>query len=107
MADDSVCTIRGIFATREAADRAVERLVQEHGINRADVFVEPVGPANSAGTEASGPDRPAGRAEVGGQDRSPPALAGAIAVSADVAARQRAAVESALREAGAQEVGTR
>jgi len=40
MSDDSIATISGTFATREAADRAVEHLVQEHGIDRADIFVQ-------------------------------------------------------------------
>jgi len=56
MADDSVKTVCGTFATREEAERAVEHLVQEHGINPADVFVRAQGQRNSAGTETSGAD---------------------------------------------------
>lgn len=55
-ADDSTKTISGTFETREAADIAVEHLVQEHGIARADVFVQPKGADNSSGKRPSGGD---------------------------------------------------
>ncbi len=41
MSDDSAKTMWATFATREAADRAVEHLVQQCEIARTDVFVEP------------------------------------------------------------------
>ncbi|MBM7046148.1 MULTISPECIES: hypothetical protein [Rhizobium] len=41
MADDSTTTIWATFDTREAADLAVEHLVQQHGISRPDIFIQP------------------------------------------------------------------
>jgi hypothetical protein len=35
-----VKTTSATFKTREAADLAIERLVQQHGISRADIFVQ-------------------------------------------------------------------
>jgi len=99
MADDSVKTVCGTFATREEAERAVEHLVQEHGINPADVFVRAQGQRNSAGTETSGADL---------KDRTQKAaLEGTIEVSADVSANRIGDAESTLREIGAQNVLTR
>lgn len=98
MSDDSVATVCGIFATREEAERAVEHLVQQYRINRADIFIRPQGHRNSAGTAASGGDA--------GESALQAALNGAIEVSADVGAHKIAEAEAALRETGAQEVVT-
>lgn len=38
MGDDSTTTITAVFKTREAADLAVEHLVQQHSIARPDIF---------------------------------------------------------------------
>ncbi len=40
MADDNTVTITATFETREAADLAVEHLVQQHGVSRPDIFVQ-------------------------------------------------------------------
>lgn len=101
MADESTATIKATFTTREAADIAVERLVQEIGINRADVFVEAAGSENTAGTEQSGGDAANSPAEGSAME---PATNGAIMVSADVAASNLDAIRQALRETGASEV---
>jgi hypothetical protein len=42
-------TIIASFNTRHSAERAIEHLVQEHGIERTDIFVQAVGQENSAG----------------------------------------------------------
>lgn len=99
MGDDSVTTIRGTFATREAAERAIEHLVQEHGIDRSDVFVAAAEAANTAGTAAS--ERETSRAENSGLDA---ALRGSIEVTADVSRSRIASAEQAFREAGAADV---
>ncbi|ALA20280.1 hypothetical protein AL346_22940 (plasmid) [Chelatococcus sp. CO-6] len=101
MGDDSVSTIRGTFATREAAERAIEHLVQEHGIDRSDVFVAAADAANTAGAAAS--ERETAQAENSGLDA---ALRGRIAVSANVSRSQIARAEQAFREAGAADVET-
>ncbi|ARM16091.1 UNVERIFIED_ORG: hypothetical protein GGE63_005932 [Rhizobium esperanzae] len=54
MADDSTTTIRATFETREAADRAVEHLVQQHGISRPDIFIQSANNRNTAGAAPSG-----------------------------------------------------
>jgi hypothetical protein len=104
MSDDSVKTICGTFSTREAADRAVEHLVQEHGINRTDIFVQPRDERNTAGTASSGAD--AARNEAEGSQFEP-ALRGPILVSADVGGDKVSVAEQALRNAGASEILTR
>lgn len=40
--------VKATFATRREAELAVEHLVQEHRLNRTDIFVEPEGAANSS-----------------------------------------------------------
>ena len=52
------------FDTRRDAETAVEHLVQEHGINRADVFVRAAGKANTAGVRAAGGDIESGHPGV-------------------------------------------
>lgn len=96
MTDDNVTTIKATFDTREAADRAIERLVQQHGIARADIFVQASGTENTAGTSASGGDVAQGNA-----GRSDAPLHGKIEVSADVTNAEAAEAEQAFRETGA------
>lgn len=42
-------TVERNFTSRKQADLAVERLVQEHGFERTDIFVSAKGDGNSAG----------------------------------------------------------
>lgn len=90
--------IIGRFASRRDADLAVEHLVQEHGIERTDVFLESVSDANSAGEVEAGADAESGHPGV--EKDASPALAGAIKVSVDVNDANGDAVRSALTEAG-------
>ena len=101
MADESVRTVFATFATREKAETAVEHIVQQHKVNRADVFVEPEGAENSAGTDRAGAD--AGKPGSG----SEPALHGRLRVSVDLSRGHIAEIEAALRELGAEDVGSR
>lgn len=101
MADESVKTVWAMFATREAADRAVEYLVQQCVIARADIFVQAGDADNTAGTSPSGGD--ARRDDV----RSDAPLHGEIKVSADVTNEQVIKAEQAFREAGAHNVMAR
>ena len=96
MADDSTTTIRATFETREAADLAVEHLVQQHGIARPDIFIRAAGDRNSAGSAPSGGDA----SHDGGARRDAP-LEGEIEVSADIAPSQIAAIQRSLGDAGA------
>jgi hypothetical protein len=95
MADDSTTTIRAIFESREAADRAVEHLVQQHGVSRPDIFIQSTTDRNTAGSVPSGGDA---SHEDGARDDA--ALEGDIEISADIAASQIAAVQRSLGDAG-------
>lgn len=75
-------TLKTTFATRRDAELAVEHLVQEHGIERSDIFIAPAGAANSAGEAVSGSDQPGGPPSEPG--RSDAALNGRIEVSVDL-----------------------
>jgi hypothetical protein len=48
--------LTGLFETRREAEMAVERLVQEHGVDRSLILIAPVGDANSAGEQRAGAD---------------------------------------------------
>ncbi|MEH7880111.1 hypothetical protein V7799_22040 [Rhizobium laguerreae] len=102
MADDSTTTIRATFETREAADLAVEHLVQQHGISRPDIFIQSASDRNSAGSAPSGGDA----SHDDGARRDAP-LEGEIEVSVDIAPSQVAAVQRSLRAAGAVRVSSR
>ncbi|MBY5441895.1 hypothetical protein [Rhizobium leguminosarum] len=102
MADDRTNTIRATFETREAADLAVEHLVQQHGISRPDIFIQSASDRNSAGSAPSGGDA----SHDDGARRDAP-LEGEIEVSVDIASRQVAAVQRSLRAAGAVRVSSR
>ncbi|WP_245898159.1 hypothetical protein [Phreatobacter cathodiphilus] len=94
-------TVSATFATREKAETAVEHIVQQHKVNRADVFVEPEGSDNSAGTDRSGAD--VGKPGSGGA----PALHGRLRVSVDLSRGHIAEIETVLRELGGEDVGSR
>jgi hypothetical protein len=94
--------LSAVFSTREQADLAVERLVQEHRVDRTFIYVEPLGDRNSAGTQISGGDHASG--EAGSQDRSDGSLHGAIQVTVPLGQDNKAILTNALREAGAKQV---
>tara|TARA_R110002051_G_scaffold59802_7_gene109710 strand:+ start:2171 stop:2479 length:309 start_codon:yes stop_codon:yes gene_type:complete len=96
MADDSTTTIRATFATRAAADLAVEHLVQQHGVSRPDIFIQSKGDENTAGSRPSGGD-----ASHEGGAREDAALEGEIEVSVDIPASESAAVRRSLGDADA------
>lgn len=98
MSEDKTKTVTASFDTREAADRAVEHLVQQHGLERTDIFVEAEGAENSIGTIESGGDA---ASALGGDGRSDGAVAGVIRVSADVAEDDVPAVQEAFASVGA------
>lgn len=92
-------TLTGTFDSRDQADMAVERLVQEIGIERTDIFVAASGPDNSAGNRTGGADSET----VDQEERDDVPLAGGIMVSIDL--QDDAKVEvitAALEEFGAQ-----
>lgn len=92
-------TLTGTFDSRDQGDMAVERLVQEIGIERTDIFVAASGPDNSAGNRTGGAD-----SETVDQDeRDDVPLAGGIMVSIDLQDDAKVeVVTAALEEFGAQ-----
>ena len=75
----------------------VERLVQEHGIERTKISVAAAGTENTAGEALAGSDTEAGGPSVEG--RHDAALNGAIEVSVDIEDDAKAAI---IREAFAE-----
>jgi len=92
-------TLTGTFDSRDHADMAVERLVQEIGIERTDIFVTASGPHNSAGNRIGGADSDT----VDQDERDDVPLAGGIMVSIDLQDDAKVeVVTAALEEFGAQ-----
>jgi len=90
-------TLTAQFETRREAEMTIERLVQEHGIERTDIFVVAAGQENTAGAETAGSDAKAG--EPSEDERHDAALNGAIEVSVDLEDDAKA---SLIREAFAE-----
>jgi len=97
-------TIVARFETRRDAELAVERLVQEHGVARTDVFVRATGDENSAGIRAAGADAESGH---GPQKRGAPQLGGEIEVSVDCHGSEPKVVREALAAVGSRSIKPR
>ena len=92
-------TLTGTFDSREQADMAVERLVQEIGIERTDIFVAASGTQNSAGNLIGGADNET----VDQAERDDVPLAGGITVSIDLQDEAKVeVVTAAMEEFGAE-----
>ena len=89
-------TIIGTFDTRRNAELAVEHVVQECDVARGNVFIQPIGGANSAGTRAAGADAKAAPEPEGHQK-----LEGALEVSVDLHGGDPERIANALKIAGA------
>lgn len=103
MSDASTKTITATFQTREGADLAVEHMVQQAGINRADIFVESGSTSNSSGTVPSGGDAPSATQS----SRMDAALGGEIIVSVDARADEIPTLHRIFGDAGAIHVVSR
>ena len=75
-------TFTARFKTRRAAEMSVERLVQEYGIERTDIFIAAAGRENTVGEEVAGSDTEGKERGAEGRDDAP--LNGAIEVSVDL-----------------------
>ena len=96
-------TLKASFETRREAEMTIERLVQEYGIERTDIFVTTEGDENSAGEEQAGSDTEAGGPSPEDRDDAP--LTGRISLSVDIEDDDRASeVRSAFEEFGAEDV---
>jgi len=96
-------TIIGTFPTRREVEIAVEHLVQDYGLERSDIFIEPVSGENSAGDSVTGADAESGHAGTE-PDAEGAAYNGALKVSVDVNEDEDEAVDKAFRDAGAIDV---
>jgi hypothetical protein len=95
-------TIIGEFDTRRGAELAVEHVVQECGVPRSDVFVQPAGAANTVGTRPAGSDAKAEPAPEGRQK-----LEGPIEVSVDFHGDTPDKIAAVLKGAGAKTIRTK
>jgi hypothetical protein len=102
MSDVTTKTVTAKFATREAADLAVEHLVQKLNVERTDIFVQTSGSDNSSGVDISGGDAPT----VDEDGRGDASLGSEIEVSADIASSDEDAVRAALRDLGATDLSS-
>ena len=75
-------TLSATFETRREAEMTVERLVQEHHIERTDIFIAAAGNENTVGEEQAGSDEDAGDPSPEPRDDAP--LHGAVMVSVDL-----------------------
>jgi hypothetical protein len=92
-------TLTGTFDRRDQADMAVERLVQEIGIERTDIFVAASGSENSAGNCIGGADSKT----IAQDEKDDVPLAGGITVSIDLQDEAKVeVVTAALEEFGTQ-----
>jgi len=91
-------TLLAYFNTRRDAELAVEHLVQEHGIARADIFLRAQGDANTAGVQAAGADVESGHPGV--DKHESPKLEGQIELSVDYHGSQQQKVVKTLEGVG-------
>ena len=89
-------TLTAKFDTRRDAEMTIERLVQEHGIDRAKIQITTEDAANSAGSDTAGSDV-AGKAPSP-ETRDDAALEGRIVVSAEIDDARMADVKAAFAE---------
>ncbi|MFT4120832.1 hypothetical protein [Bradyrhizobium sp.] len=95
-------TLIAEFDTRRAAELAVEHVVQECGVPRSDVFVQPTGSDNTAGKRVDGADaKSSPEPDEGGK------FEGTIEVSVDFHGGDTKQVTEALKSAGAKTVRTK
>ena len=98
-------TIVGTFPTRREVELAVEHLVQDYGLDRSDIYIQPKGSENSAGVTPTGADVESGH--PGMEKHGDPAIGGALEVSVDMNEDETDAVMTSFRDAGATDVITR
>lgn len=95
-------TIIGEFDTRRDAELAVEHVVQDCGVPRSDVFIQPIGGSNTVGTRPAGADAKA-RPTPEQQQK----LEGSLEVSVDFHGDDPERIAAALKGAGAKDVRTK
>ncbi|WP_255571636.1 hypothetical protein [Ensifer sp. ENS12] len=101
MADVSNTKIRATVQILEAADLAVEHLVQ-NCISRPDIFI-----ASASDRKTAGSVLPGGDASPGGRARCDVPVAGEIEALADIASSDVATVRRSLGDAGPLRISSR
>ncbi|MBW7971783.1 hypothetical protein [Bradyrhizobium sp. BR 10289] len=96
------CTLIAEFDNRRAAELAVEHVVQEYGVPRGDVFVQPTGSNNTAGERPVGAD-----AKAVPEPERGAKLEGPIEVSVNFHGDDTHRLVDALKSAGAKTVRTK
>jgi hypothetical protein len=89
--------VRGAFKDRDAAELALEHLVQEIGLDRTAIFIAAQGSENSSGTRRAGADAQSSSASTSESD---PHLEGEIEMSVGCTDREVERVLQAVRETG-------
>lgn len=99
-------TLTAKFDTRREAEMTVERLVQEHGLDRAKISIAAAGDENTAGEDVAGSDNEAGGPSP--EQRDDAALNGQVMVSVELADDAAAtAVREAFAEFDAEDVAAK
>jgi hypothetical protein len=104
-----MAAIKAQFETRRQAEMAIERMVQEHHVDRKAITVTAAGQANTTGTERAGSDAAAGADNEASERTQGPRedapLAGAVLVTiAYDNADTEAAAHSAFAEFAARQI---
>jgi len=87
------------FSTRREAELAIEHLVQEYGVPRGDVSVQPTGTANTSGQYSAGTDAKAAPEPTGGGK-----LEGSIEVCVNFYGADSKPIIDAMKSAGVKSV---
>ncbi|MCX7319097.1 MAG: hypothetical protein NT113_06230 [Hyphomicrobiales bacterium] len=91
--------VKAMFKDRQAAELALEHLVQEIGIERTGIFIAAHGDGNTSGTHRSGADARSSLDESRGD--TDPKLSGEIEMSVACGKEDTERVTKALKEVGA------
>ena len=91
-----------LFDTRREAELAIERLVQEHGLARNEIFAEPAGETATAGVRAGGGDHASGAPSSGEREDAP--LKGAIRLTVPFTEETMSRVREALEAANGRQI---
>ena len=96
-------TVNAILPDRRAVELAVEHLVQDYGLDRDKITIEPVGTENTMGERVAGADAESGYSGLA-SDPEEAAVNGALRVSVQMDPGQADDVKKAFRDAGATDV---
>jgi hypothetical protein len=94
--------VQAKFETRRDAELALEHLVQEHSVDRANITLRASGDANSAGRRAAGADVESG--QPGLEKKGEPKLSGYVEVHASCTSSEIQTEKAALRHSKAQNI---